>query len=463
MGDFKKYFYFDYAEVTIEYFFIYFVIAAIIAGYLTFKSNSKYKIELFFMSFYLLTGNVHNLLIIKIPGFDLQPLRIVYLLLGLLLVRKMFFDKSHQRVSSPKTVPWYELALIGYLIFVGISVVLHSFPAHVGTIIDGIAFLLIIKGLGIMADKAFYDIIGKCIIITAIFSSVISILQVVVDPYFMRIGNPRTAFGNVLRANGLFSTEYYNAYFLIIAITWALTTVKKKIYSISLVILFSIGVLCTFMRMSWLILALVLFTYLVFIRKTALEKLMTMGLSILVLSLSISIFYYQDIMNSTIVKERLSDTIDGRIGYYNMVLETYQKKPFFGYGGRDNETYYTQMLLITGSRARAEGSEGGIHNGYLETLFYYGVPALIFYCLFIILSVYYYATFIKENFYFVIPFLIGIIVLICNFTNSFHLLSHPFTMYAIHMGIGLGLRNLSKQATEQKELVDISKAFNSAQ
>jgi O-antigen ligase len=336
-----------------------------------------------------------------------------------------------------------------------LSIVVNVFPSQIGVIIDAVAFLLIIKGVGILADRDFYRLIGRCIIIAAIFSSVISILQFAVDPYFMRVGIPRKAFGNVIRANGLFSMEYNNSYFLIVAITWVLTTVKKEYVKISLVVLFSIGVLCTFMRMSWLILVLVLFTYLVFIRKTAFEKLMLVGLSMIALVLSVSIFFYQDIMNSSMVKERLADGIEGRYGYFNMVLDNYQKRPILGYGDRNNETYYTQMLLITGSRARASGSEGGIHNGYLETLFYYGVPAMLFFSLYVVLSVYYHGTFISTNFYFVIPFLIGIIVMVCNFTNSFHLMSHPSIMYAIHIGIGIGLRNLEKQSDTKEELVDI--------
>lgn len=452
MGDLKKHFYFDFAKVTIEYFYIYFVIAILIAGYLTYKSASKHKIPLFFMSFYLLTGNLHYLLIIKIPGFDIQPLRLVYLLLAYELVKKTFFSKNFQSISSKNTTPLYQIALVGYLIFMAISVMVNVFPAKVGVIIDGIAFILIIKGVGILADRAFYSLIGKCIIIAAVFSSIVSILQLVYDPYFMRIGSPRTAFGDVLRSNGLFSQEYNNSYFLIIAIIWVLTVVKKELDKIGLVVLFSIGVLCSFMRMSWLILALVLITYLIYVRKTAIEKLLLAGLIIFAIGITTSITYYQEIMNSKLVKERLSDGIDSRKGYYKMVLDNFGNRPLVGYGDRNNEVYYSNMLAVTGSRVRASGAEGGIHNGYLEVLFYYGLPALVFFVLYMILSVIYHASFIRENTFFTIPFLIGIIVLVGNFTNSFPLLSYPSTLYAIHIGIGIGYKKLENRSFNQKEL-----------
>jgi len=454
MIEYSDYFYFDLAEINIMHFYIYFVFAALIAGYLIFKSDSKHKIELFFISFYLLTGNLNDLLILKIPGlslFEIQPIRLIYLLLGFLLLRKTIFSKNGQGIRIKNTIPWYEVALIGFLIFQALSIAVNIFPTGLKVILDGFAFLIIIKGLGIMTDKASYTIIGKSIIICAIITSVVAIIQLVVDPFFMRIGSARDAFGDVLRSNGIFSQEYHHSYFLIIAIAWVLTTVKKEVLKILLVALFSFGVVTSFMRMSWLILALVLVTYFVHVRKIAIEKLMVLGLSMLALGLSVSIFYYQDIMNSKLVKERLSDDIDGRKGYYSMVFNNYQKKPILGYGDRNNEVYYNGMLSVTRNRDRAEGTVGGIHNGYLAVLFYYGIPALIFFSLFNISSVVFHSQYIRADDYFVIPFLSGIIFMVGNLTNSLVILSDPGVIYAIHIGIGIGYSKLAKKPLELEE------------
>ncbi|TMM58226.1 O-antigen ligase family protein [Maribacter algarum] len=454
MIEYSDYFYFDLAEINITHFYIYFVFALLVASYLIFKSNSKHKVELFFISFYLLTGNLNNLLILKIPGlslFEIQPIRLIYLLLGFLLLRKTFFSKNGQGISFKNTLPWYELALIGFLIFQTLSIVVNIFPTGLKVILDGFAFLIIIKGVGIMKDKASYALIGKSIIICAVITSIVAIIQLVIDPFFMRIGSARDAFGDVLRSNGIFSQEYHHSYYLIIAIAWVLTTVKKEVYKILLVTLFSFGVITSFMRMSWLVLALVLVTYFVYVRKTAIEKLMVLGLSMLALGLSVSIFYYQDIMNSALVKERLSDDIDGRKGYYTMVFNNYQKKPILGYGDRNNEVYYTGMLSITRNRDRAEGTVGGIHNGFLAVLFYYGIPALIFFTLFTVLSVVFHSQYIRMDDYFVIPFLSGIIFLVGNLTNSLVLLSDPGIIYAIHIGIGIGYMKLAKNQPKPLE------------
>ena len=68
MIDYEQYF--EWPGVQLYHFYIYFIFAAVIALYLIIKSKSKYKIELFFISFYLLTGNTNDLLTIKIPGFS---------------------------------------------------------------------------------------------------------------------------------------------------------------------------------------------------------------------------------------------------------------------------------------------------------------------------------------------------------------------------------------------------------
>lgn len=439
---------FNWKEVHLEHFYIYFVMAAIIAFLLVYRSQSKYKIELFFISFYLLTGSYNFLLILKIPGisfFDIQPLRFIYLMLLFLIVRKTFFSKQQHPIIQKRTIPWFEVALIAYVIFMSVSVILNIFPRGVKTILDSIAFIIIIKGLATMADKPTYDIIGKSIIVAAVISSVISMFQLV-DTYFLRIGLDRGAFGNVIRSNGIFSTEYYNGYFLIVAVTWVLITVKNKSLKVALVGLFSMGVISTFMRMSWLILALVLLTYLVYIRKTAIQKIVLMGLSMLIMLLSISIFFYRDIMNSSIVQERLAANVDYRKGYYAMVLDNFGDRPVFGYGDYQNEVYYTSMLRITRDRDRASGITGGIHNGFLAVLFLYGVPALIAFILFVLLSIVYYSQSFKDNIFFVIPFLVSIIYCVSNFTNTFLFLSYISVLYAIHIGIGMGINKAEAQS-----------------
>lgn len=296
-----------------------------------------------------------------------------------------------------------------------------------------------------MADKASYKLIGKSIIIGAVFSSVISIIQLIIDPYFLRIGDGRLAFGNVLRSNGIFHTEYFNSYFLITAIAWTLITIKNKTYKYPLLLLFSIGVLSSFMRMSWVVYVLVIVIYLVFIERAAIEKLLLTGLSGLAIMLTIFLIFNREIMNSSLVKDRLSEKVDSRAGYYAMVIDNIHKKPLFGFGDLYNEVYYHNLLRITGSVDRAVAKEGDLHSGYFTALFLFGIPALVLFILFVVFSVIYFAKLSTENIFFAIPFFISIIYMIGNITNNFLPLEYLSVLYAIHLGIGMGTKQMNSK------------------
>ena len=444
--------YFKWNEVQLQHFYIYFVFAAFAAFYLIVKSNSKYKFELFFLSFYLLTGNINQLLTIKIPGFDffeIQPIRFIYLLLSFFIIRKTLFSRKRLELTLKKKIPWFETMLFAYVILLTLSVLVNisniGVPEGLKTILDAVAFLVLIVALRIMADKPSYNVIGKSIIIGAVVSSAVSIFQLFIDPYFLRIGDNRGAFGTLLRSNGIFSTEYFNSYYLIIAIIWTFISVKNNVLKILLVTLFSLGVISSFQRMSWIILALVIITYFTYIKKVAIEKMLLTGLTCLAILLSFSIFYYQDIMNSSLVKERLSDSVDGRKGYYSMVLDNIGKKPILGYGNLKNEVYYVNLLRITGDRERATAEDGDLHSGYFSALFLYGIPAFVCFVLFVILSVSYYSKAYKKNIYFIVPLLVSIIYMLGNLTNTFLFLKYLSVLYAIHIGIGMGINKISEQ------------------
>lgn len=451
MIDYQQYF--AWPDVQIMYYYGYFIVALLIAGYLVLLGGTRYKLELFFLSFYLLTGNLNKLLTIKLPGvslFEIQPIRFIFLLLCFFILRKTILSRTSFRVSSSFKIPWFMVALVCYVTLLITSVFYNSPDMELRVVLDQIhdalAFLVLILAIGLMADKPSYDIIGKSIIIGAIVSSLVSLIQLGVDPYFLRIGDARPAFGSFLRSNGIFSTEYFNSYYLIIAATWTLNTVKHNTLKFVLVTLFTLGVISSFQRMSWIILAIVLVVYLVYVQRLAFEKLALIGLSGLAVLLTVTLLYFQDIQNSSLVRERLSDTVGGRIGYYTLVLENIDKKPLFGYGDLKNEVYYNNILKITGSRSRATAQSGDLHSGYFSSMFLYGIPAFLCFTAFVILSVVYYSRSYGKNAYFVIPFLVSIIFMIGNLTNTFLFLKYISILFAIHIGIGMGLNRIKAQA-----------------
>lgn len=443
----------DLAALNLSHFLIYFAFAAIIALYLILKSNSGNKFELFFISFYLLTGNLNSVLTIEIPGlslFEIQPIRFIFLLFCFLIIRKTLLSKRKFKASPERGIPWFMVALFAFIIWHTLAILVNisniGIPEGIKTLLDAVVFLVIVSALRLIGDVHFYNVIGKSIIIGAVVSSLVSLIQFSIDPYFMRIGDMRQAFGTVLRSNGIFKTEYFNSYFLITAVTWCLITVKHNLLKMGLVSLFSLAVICSFQRMSWIILALVLLTYFIFIRKIAVDKIIFTGVSCMAVVLVVSVFYYQDIMNSSMVKERLADTVGGRQGYYGMVIDNIGDKPLFGYGNLKNEVYYSNLMRITGNRDRATATSGDLHSGYFSALFLYGIPAFVFFTLFVLLSVTYYSRLFNHNLYFAIPFLISILYLIGNLTNNFLFPKYISILFAIHIGIGMGINKLEVES-----------------
>lgn len=155
-------------------------------------------------------------------------------------------------------------------------------------------------------------------------------------------------------------------------------------------------------------------------------------------------------MNSSLVQERLTDNVDRRQGYYSMVLNNIGNKPFFGYGDLKNEVYYTNIMKITGSRSRATAESGDLHSGYFSAMYLYGIPAFISFVLFVVLSVWYYARTYNTHPYFVIPFLVSIIYMMGNLTNTFLFLKYLAILYAIHIGIGMGIHQMTRPSEARK-------------
>ena len=427
----------------------YFVAAFFIAVYFVRQSQVENKFELLVISYFLLTGEYNDLLTFSIPGisfFEIQPERFLLLVFGFFLFRNFAFPGSIKQTkirSSPWVQPLFIVALVLAIGSVIVSLFVHvndlSLSEAIVKSLKPVNILVIVYSFYLLSSEKMIATIGKVIIVTAVVTSVICVIQTVADTMFMRVGEQRSAFGDVLRATGIFKTERINAYFLILAMAWTLITLQNVRLKYMLSMLFAVAVIFTFHRMSWLVMTLVLFIYFVKIQQVSPTRLIFAGLIGLTLVLSVYTFFFQDIMQSSLVQERLTDSVDGRKGYYTMVIDNIGHQPVFGYGGKNNEVYYQAMLQVTRQLNRATGADGGIHSGYFSTLFYYGVPALVFYILFVVLAILYFYRLTTYNIFFAIPFLLAVIYAVGNLTNTL-LYSGIGVFYAMHLGLGLGAR-----------------------
>lgn len=415
------------------------------------KSDTAYKFELLVVAYFLFGGNYSDLLTFKIPGlsfFAIQPIRFVFLTCVFLWVRKFLSSGLRRVPGEPVRQPLFVIILILFALSGIISQATHfskiGFSEVIVQAIYFSNFVLILFTMRYVVDTPFIEVIGRTIIITAVLASIICLIQIGVDHSFMRVGDFRQAFGTVLRSNGIFSSEYTNSYFLIMAIYWTFYLLRDYQYKWLLAGLFIAAIFTSFHRMSWLILMLTLAFYFLKIELLPMKQLLLLGLTGVAVVLFVFAFAYRDIMNSSIVKDRLNDSIEGREGYWSMVANNIGDKPFFGFGDKDNEVYYANMLRITRDRDRATGLTGDIHNGYLQSMFILGIPSFLLFAGFIITSIAYFAKILHSHLFFSIPFLFCVLYGIANFTNNFSFDKPLAFIFAIQIGIGLGARHLKE-------------------
>ncbi|MFT5764027.1 MAG: hypothetical protein ACI8X3_001453 [Saprospiraceae bacterium] len=399
------------------------------------------------------------MLTFKIPGvsfFEIQPDRFLFFLFAFFLARNLLFPNKDIRLPIGWSMPWFKIFIYIYVFLVISSQVFHVNDNGAAELITNTVYalniLLFMYCVRVMTDEETIRIIGSALIIGAIFASITSIIQFLIDPMFLRVGDQRIAFGSTLRSNGLFINEYLNAYLIITALAWVLITYKDGVIKYLLYVIFSVGVICSFQRMSWLILSIVSFIYFTQIRKISFSRLLAVGLVGLSILITVFMLFRADIMNSTLVKQRLSEPIDSRAGYYTTALDNVGKKPIFGFGGKNNDVYYYSMLMITSNRDRATGVAGDFHSGYFSTMFYYGLLAFLAFVGIVVTTIGYFGSLLKTHLIFSIPFLVALLFGVGNLTNTFLLDSYLCLILAIHLGIGQKLKELYTTSNGTHEL-----------
>ena len=425
--------------------YAYFGIAALFSLHLLFKAKVGYKFELFIMTFYLMTGNLNRHLTTNAGFFEVTPERFLFVVLSFFLIRQLLFANMKNPLGAEGKRPWFLIMLVAYLVFFCFSQLANfgslGMTKVMDNIIDSSNFLLLIFTFQIIGNEKVYNIIGKVIICTAVITTCVGLIQLVgPDPYFIRVGSPRDAFGDVFRSSGIFSEEHHHSYFLLAAILWTLIRMKNVLLKMVLVSFFILGVFISFHRMSYVLLSIVLLIYFLRLRRLAFSQLALGGLLGMAGILILTLLFYRSVMDSTFARERLTDGPGGRLGYYSMVLNSIGGSPVFGYGGRKNDVYYEYMLEITRNHQRAAGTTGGVHNGYLASMFYSGIPAAICFGAFAFFAVYYFARLSRYDLFFAIPMLFGICFLIGNLTNSILLPRYIALLYALQIGLGMNAR-----------------------
>ncbi|HQO10256.1 MAG TPA: O-antigen ligase family protein [Clostridiales bacterium] len=304
------------------------------------------------------------------------------LTLTFLLVLRFFSSKESKIVRSKK-MPSYEKSFYLYLI---ISLVVIIFHIYVGNIAENYinirlfiyyqAFLLYFS-LKKFIDKDTIRCLLKSIMYMAVISSIVSPIQFFYDTWFMRTDRIPRAFDIYQRITGIFQTPYDHAFIICIAMFITIFGIRNYLIKTGLISLFSISLLLTFSRGSWVAVLGVVFIYLFTVENSLFKKIM---IYIALASLLWVMFFraytpdMSALEDSKMVEERvMSDTATPRLNYYTMVIYTILDKWIVGYGDKENNEVYYKWMYVAGGKDWALGKQGGIHNLILEELFLKGL------------------------------------------------------------------------------------------
>jgi len=416
--------------------YIYAVLAALGSGLLTLRSRTQVRFGTFVITFWILGGSIIHEDIFNLPltqlGGKMQIQQLIFLLLASYLLFLIFTQKH---VPGKLFKPPYEKYLYVFVCLFLIVLCYHwyngiltikQFRGRAESMVIVLIVYLILKKY---ADMEMVKALGGALIVVAIITSLVAIAQFFINPNFLRIGALRGAFAGRYRSNGVFSTEYINSYFLTIATMGVLVWVRSKIKRKILIPLFLIGIFLSFHRMSWIVTIITFIIYYVMLKKQKVWKFAIFA-GVLFFSLYVAINDLFPIMNevenSSLYKSRISaDTMTDRFGQYRMVLERIDKIFLWGVGSTKSSIYYHGMMSIGMGKEWALGESGGIHNGYLEILFFYGLPLVLIFCVMLIsiLKVFR-RLFYESGLFFLFPLLFAVMYCLMNLTNAFSLIGY---------------------------------------
>ena len=449
--------------------YAYLICSFIIVIYLLWKHQPKNRLVAFLISFWIFVSDLANTpdFIIKIPGapFELQPLRTLLLTFFGFLVIQGLLNKYRKRnlprheVASVR--PSYEIYLEIYVLILLVTYVVHFSLLGAAEFIIAttatLSFYVVYVTVKKTADKGMTRMVRDAIITVAVVSSVVAVIQLLVDSNFLRVlpTFDRPAFGGLLRSTGVFRDDYVHSYVVIIGLIWAIFTLPNGIKKLIVVGIMLVGILFAFMRMGYVVVFVFLAHYFYFLYRgnTQIKALIVVA-SVIVGVLGIGWVISSGVLESSVAQERMLDEgtaeIRGRLYLQAVKSSVKSGKAFlFGYGTQDSPEYYEAIYQVTQSHLWASGEKGGWHNLYVEILFFNGIGAAVVFIIFLFLSArYFYRLGTRENPTLLIPFYCVLSYIIANLSLALPV----YSTFGMLMGItfALALSQRKDQVNEQR-------------
>lgn len=373
---------------------IYLIIAIPLALLLSAKADHRPLVAVFLL--WLLGSPVleQEAFMLHVPSlnFDLQPIRIMLpILLPALAINRLAPQTVRKRAFAPLTS--FEKALLAYVAISILSIVLNYESLDPGQVVKSVEQQLVFVVLYFSARDYLtpgdYRVLERGIVLLAIFSALVAIIQFVYDPQFFRVaGTFRGAFASVARSTGAFGQEYEHSMY----VTFAIIVVGLREHArpfwrwICLAILSAASVFLTFQRMPW---AVFLFAGLSVLVIRYWNDPLWRGLGTVMIGIVLVIAAWvpwsellATYLPPEFLRDRLlSDTLTGRLSFNEFGISLLPKYPF-GLGATTDSPVYNQEYYDFGLALRVNNIGGyrvptgigyTVHNGFLAAAIRFGL------------------------------------------------------------------------------------------
>ncbi len=373
---------------------VYLIIAVLLSLLLAAQADHRLWIAIFLL--WLLTSPVllqpGVLPRIGALGFDLQPTRILWLiLLPALVLSRLAPELVRKRSFASLAAP--EKILIAYLLLSVLSISINYQTLGIREAINigekQLAFgVLYFAARDYMGERD-YSTAERGIVLLAIFSACVAILQFVYNPNFFRVAETyKGAFGDVARSTGAFGAEYEHSMYVTFAVI--IVGLRKKSFPmwqwICLTGLLGISVVLTFTRMPWAVFILAVLGVLI-IRYW--NKPLGRNLWIVIMGMVLAVVVW--IPWSEVIARYLpvdfvtgrlfADTLTNRLGFNELAISLLPKYPL-GLGATVESPVYNREFYDFGLGVGAGGIGYTVHNGFLSAAVRYGIAGgIIFACM----------------------------------------------------------------------------------
>lgn len=372
---------------------IYSSLSIIIISLLINKANNKLflGVILVWLYFYTVFDRPEYKINLSFIGIDLQPNRLLFLVLApvffFYLIKKVYIERFPTKSSRLYSFEYLLILYIAVCILISlVNIRSIGFRETVAAVTFFLCSLLVYWASNRYFSPNDVDRLVIASIILGVITSLVGLYQFFVDSSFFRYGATRNAFSIFIRANGIFSSEYDQSFFIIIAFVLAYFYIKNIIARYAILTIFTLAVFVSMHRLSWIILlANIVF---VFFFRFNIQKLLLwitaiIIVAIIIINVPISEITGSEFINDMFYERITSDTLTGRFLYYDFSINLIKQYPF-GIG-----SYYTDLYSQHAYSSRLPTLRNQplvVHNGYLGAAVKYGIPAFILYVCFLATS-----------------------------------------------------------------------------